>query len=589
MALDGATLALIKREIESVALGARIDKIHKPSKDEVIIVLRHKTGSAKLLLSACAANARIQFTTVGVENPLTPPMFCVLLRKYIGNGKLIAVRQQGLDRILFLDFETTNELGDMVMLTLCIEIMGRHSNIILIGEGGRIVDAIKRVDIETSSVRQVLPGMVYTLPPAAARLSLAEHTPQEIITAIKAARVGELSKVLMSVLEGVSPILAREMAHFTTGGEEKQTTELTPEQFERLTFFIKSVGDILRGGKATPTVVLDESGKPRDFSFIDINQYRGALQTVQYESFSQLLDAFYSERGRIERMKQRSHDLLKLLNNTSERIARKLALQKEELLTCASREELRIKGELISANIYRLQKGDHKASLENYYDPSLPVLEIALDPSLAPQQNAQRYFQEYRKAANAEKKLTELIVSGEEELRYIDSVLDELSRTSGESELAEIREELAGQGYLRRQKGGKVQKQKATGPHRYRSSDGFLILVGRNNLSNDRLTLKDSKKTDIWFHTHNIHGSHTVLVTDGKAPSNQALEEAAILAAYHSKARESAQVPVDYTEIRNIKKPQGAKPGFVIYDPYKTAFVSPSAQKVAQLAEKAQK
>lgn len=589
MALDGATLALIKREIEGVALGARIDKIYKPSKDEVIIALRHKTGSAKLLLSACAANARIHFTTVSVENPLSPPMFCVLLRKYLGNGKLIAVRQQGLDRVLFLDFEAANELGDTVTVTLCIEIMGRHSNIILIGSNGRILDAIKRVDIETSSVRQVLPGMEYTLPPAGNRYSLIEHTPQQIIEGIKYAKNAELSKVLVSVLEGVSPLLAREMAHYASAGIETQSHDLTAMQIERLESFLARVGDILRGGQPTPTTVLDEEGKPKDFSFIDIDQYSGFLKTVRYGSFSELLDAFYSERGRIERMKQRSHDLLKLLGNARERTARKLALQQEELHTCAKREELRIKGELISANIYRLQKSDHLAKLENYYEPSQPVWEIALDPALTPQQNAQRYFQEYRKASNAEKKLTELIQSGEEELRYLESVLDELSRTSGESELAEIREELAQQGYLKRRTGGKAQRQKPAGPHRYRSTDGFLILVGRNNLSNDRLTLKESKKTDIWFHTHNIHGSHTVLVTEGRSPSNQALEEAAMLAAYHSKARESAQVPVDYTEIRNIKKPQGAKPGFVIYDPYKTAFVSPSAQRAAQLEEKPQK
>ncbi len=586
MALDGAMLSLIRREIEQKALDARVDKIHKPSKDELIIGLRGKGSSMRLLISAGAEGARIHFTSNAPENPQTPPMFCMLLRKRLIGSRLCGVRQHSLDRILFLDFAATNELGDAVTLTLCAEIMGRHSNIIFLGEEGRIIDAVKRVGLETSSVRQVLPGMTYALPPASNRLSLVHASPQEIVRAVTDARDGELAKVLMTVLEGVSPILAREIASFATGGAPLLKSELVPEHWERLEFFIKSVGDMLRSGAGEPTVVLDATGKPMDFSFLAINQYAGVLQTVRYDDFSQLLDLFYSERGRIGRMRQRCHDLLKLLTNASERTARRLAVQREELRASKGREELRIKGDLLGANLYHMSKGDAVIRVENFYEEALPEIEITLDPTLTPQQNVQRYYQEYRKAATAEDKLKAQIAAGEQELAYLESVLDIISRTSGEQELTEIREELSAQGYLRRRGKDKNLKLKAQRPLRYRSDDGFLILVGRNNTSNDRLTLRDAKKQDIWMHTHVIPGSHTVLVTDGKTPSAAAMEQTAMIAAYHSKAREGAQVPVDYTEIKNVKKPQGAKPGFVVYEPYKTIFVTPSAEKVAALEEK---
>lgn len=586
MALDGATLSLIGREISQTALDARVDKIHKPSKDELIIQMRAKGGNVRLLLSAGAEGARIHFTQNAPENPQTPPMFCMLLRKHLSGARLCAVRQQGLDRVLFLDFAATSEMGDAVTLTLCIEIMGRHSNIIFIGEGGRIIDSVKRVGLETSSVRQILPGMTYTLPPSQARLSLLDTDPQDVVRAVTDARDGELSKVLMSVLEGVSPILAREIASFATRGVPLLKSELTKEHWDRLAFFVRSVADILQNGNSTPTVVLDETGKPMDFSFLSINQYGGKLQTAAYESFSELLDVFYCERGRIERMRQRCHDLLKQLTGTLERTTRRVANQREELKTSKGRQELKIKGDLLSANIYRVAKGDLFARVENFYEQELPEVEIALDPMLTPQQNVQRYYQEYRKAATAEDKLKEQIALGEQELSYLESVLDVLNRSAGEQELLEVREELIAQGYLRRRGQAKAAKTKLQGPLRYRSSDGFLVLVGRNNIANDRLTLRDAKKQDIWMHTHVIPGSHTVLVTDGKTPTPLAMEQAAMIAAYHSKARESAQVPVDYTEIKNVKKPQGAKPGFVIYDPYKTIFVSPTAQQVAALEEK---
>lgn len=586
MALDGATLSLLRREIENTALDARVDKIHKPSKDELVIVLRAKGATQRLLLSAGAEGARIHFTADAPENPQTPPMFCMLLRKHLCGARLCAVRQQGLDRVLFLDFAATNELGDPVTLTLCVEIMGRHSNVIFIGEGGRIIDAVKRIGLETSSVRQVLPGMVYSLPPAQPRLSLLDADVQEMLDAVSAAPDGDLVKVLMKVLEGVSPILARELAFLATQGADLCKSELSQDGYARLGQALQAVKERLCSGHAQPTMVLDETGKPMDFSFLEIRQYGNALQTQQFENFSALLDLFYRERGRIARMRQRCHDLLKLLTNAAERTARRLAVQREELRQSKGREELRLKGDLLGANLYRIAKGDAVARVENFYDDALPVIEIALDRALTPQQNAQRYYQEYRKAATAEKKLVDQIAAGEAELAYLESVLDVVSRSSGEQELTEIREELMTQGYLRRRAQARGAKSKPQGPLRYRSTDGFLILVGRNNVANDRLTLRDAKKQDIWLHTHVIPGSHTVLVTEGREPTPLAMEEAAMLAAFHSRARESAQVPVDYTEIRNVKKPQGAKPGLVVYEPYKTIFVSPSPQKAAQLEEK---
>ncbi|MBC8547181.1 NFACT family protein [Clostridiaceae bacterium NSJ-31] len=584
MALDGAFLSQLKYEIESAALESRVDRIHQPSREELVIALRWRGGGAKLLLSAGANSPRIHFTEVAIENPKQPPMFCMLLRKHLGNAKLVAVRQIGLDRILHLDFESVNEMGDLVTLTLAVEIMGRHSNIILIGPDGRVIDAIKRIDDEMSSVRQILPGMTYVLPPAQDKLVLTDCEPEQVLERLRAGRAVELSKGLMEALMGVSPILCRELAHYAARGRELLATELDGDAADRLAFRLRGLIETLRTHTGEPTMVSEPNGRPRDFSFIDIHQYGHLMVTRRCGSYSELLDRFYSERDGMERMKVRSHDLLRLLANNSDRVARKLAAQREELKECANRERFKIQGDLINANIYRLEKGMTYFDAENFYEEGSPTVRIPLDPQYPPAKNAQRYYAEYRKADTAEKMLHTLIAQGEEEALYLDSVFDSLARATTEAELAAIREELAAGGYIKNYK-ARNKKPEKVAPHRYRSSDGFTILSGRNNVQNDQLTLRQARGGDIWLHTQKIPGSHTIVFTEGRPVPDRTMTEAAIIAAWNSRARDSAQVAVDYTPARNVKKPRGAKPGMVVYDPYQTAYVTPDKELVERLEE----
>jgi len=585
LALDGIFLSRLKHELESVALDARVDKIAQPAREEIVMGLRWRGGGGKLLLSAGNSSPRVHFTGQAPENPKSPPMFCMLLRKHLGGARLCAVRQMGLDRILHLEFSTTNELGDPVRLTLALEIMGRHSNLILIGPEGKILDAIKRVDGEMSRVRQVLPGMTYALPPAQDKLSLFEAAPEQVLQRLDGGRDVELSKALMDALQGASPLLCREIAFYATRGVETIVSDLDPSARERMGFFLGELAQTVREYRSTPTMVLDLDGRPRDFSFLPVNQYGAGMLTKEYPDCNSLLDAFYRERDTMERMKQRSSDLLRLLANTSDRITRKLAAQRQELEESGHREELKIKGDLLSANLYNLQKGCARAEIVDFYNPGSPTVEIELDPRLTPVQNAQRYYAQYRKAGTAEKKLRELLVSGEAELAYVDSVFDALTRATCEADLDAIRQELAQGGYLRHKSRDHSKKQEKLAPLRYLSSDGYTILAGRNNTQNDRLTLKDSRNYDLWLHTQKIPGSHTIVVGDGKEIPKTTIEEAAVIAAYNSKARESAKVPVDFAFVKHVKKIPGAKPGMVTYDNYQTVVVDPDEERVRGLQQ----
>ena len=586
MALDGAFLHTIKAQIESEAMGSRIDKIYQPSREEIVLVLRSRGWVGKLLLSAGADSPRIHFTESEMENPKVPPMFCMLLRKHLSGGKLISVRQLGLDRVLYLDFETTNELGDVVTITVAVEIMGRHSNVIVVGPDGKILDAVKRIDRDMSGVRPILPGMTYTLPPQQEKLNLLTAQRDEIRESILNAKGLDIAKSIAAAFEGFSAVLAREAAFYATHGQQADKTKLTDDQWDRLLFYLGRLRENLSENRNVYTVIYDQSGKPKDFSFVEIKQYAALMQSRVFETPSTLLDSFYSERVRIERMKQRSNDLLKMLVNTTERISRKLAAQREELQQCGDREQLKVYGDLISANLYNMQKGQQSVKLLDFYHDNEEI-QIELDPALTPVQNAQKYYKEYHKAATAEKMLTSLIAQGEQELLYIDSVFDAVSRTAGESELLEIRQELSEQGYIKSYK-NKNKMLKSQPPLKYRSSDGYLIYCGRNNKQNDQLTLRDARKDDIWMHTQGFAGSHVIIVTDGETLDelpDRTVEEAAMIAAYNSKARDAALVPVDYTQVRNVKKPNGAKPGMVIFDHYFTLYVTPEEEKVKALAQ----
>ena len=573
MALDGAFLHIVKKELGHL-IGGRVDKISQPSREEVVIAFRTHGGNCKLLISASAGSARVHITKKSIENPKVPPMFCMLLRKHLGNGRLLDIRQDGLERILYFDFEAMNELGDMVKVTLAVEIMGRCSNLVIINADGKIIDSIKRVDAEMSRERMVLPGMTYTYPPRDNRLDFRNCTAEEISNAAEQLPDCDLSKALIKIFEGLSPIVAREWVYYAAQGNDAVKSDLKGELLERLAFVINQTARECDENRCTFTVVKDKEGLLKDFSFIPINQYVGLMDTKELDSACDLLDYFYSERDSISRMKQRSQDLYKLLLNATDRISRRLANQRIELKESENREEFKLKGDLISANLYRVEKGMGSVRVENFYDENCPEIEIKLDPRLTPSQNMQHYYAEYRKADTAEKILTEQIAKGEEELAYIDSVFDALTRTNGEDEVNELRMELAEQGYIRAAK-LKGKPPKSHPPLEFKSPDGFTVLVGRNNKQNDMLTTKLAEKTDIWLHTKNITGSHVIIRANGQDVPDDTIIYAARLAAFHSKAKNSSQVPVDYVPVKFVKKPSGSKPGMVIFTNNRTLYVTP--------------
>ncbi len=576
MAFDGVFLQCIRRELlQTLSQDVRIDKIHQPAREELVLALRGRGGTYKLYLSARVGAARVHLTDCVPENPAAPPMFCMLLRKRLTGGRLADIRQPGLERALYLDFDCISDLGDPVRLTLAVEIMGRHSNIILVGPDGQILDAIKRVDWDMSSVRPLLPGLPYAPPPLpAGRIDLSIQTPEDLLTAIKNGPDGPLSKALLGVSQGLSPLVCRELSHYATRGADTPVSQLSDAQTDRLLFAAGRVKTVVETGEGAVPYLLTKSGVPLDFSYLPITQYGLAAIGQEVGSFSALLDSFYAEKDEAERMKQRSHDILRLLTNTSDRIVRKIAHQREELSQSGKRDQSRLYGDIINANLHAIPKGAKEAELVNYFDPDCAPIRVPLDPALSAAANAQKYYKNYRKAQTAEQVLAEQIASGEKELQYIDSVFDALSRARSVRELGELREELAAGGYLRRQ-GGRQKPPAPLKPMEFVSDDGFLILVGRNNLQNDRLTTKTARGGDIWMHTKNIPGSHVIVVTGGQEPPPRTLEQASVLAALHSRAADSRQVPVDYTPVKYVKKPNGAKPGMVIYTTNQTAYVDP--------------
>lgn len=582
MALDGAFLRHLKKEITDRTLGARVDKIYQPNKEELVFLLRTRQEAFKLLLSARANSPRIHFTQYAPENPKVPPMLCMLLRKRLSGAKLVEVRQPGLERLLYLDFDAANELGDKVRLSLVIEIMGKYSNIILVDGQGKIVDALKRVDEEMSSQRLVQPGLAYELPPAQNKPCMLECQPEEIVEAIvHQPKNQSLNKGILNALQGLSPVVCREIEHQVGRGQELFTRDLTQEQRERLRFFLERLFTTVRDTAGEPYMVTKIKGKPMEFSFLNIVQYGTLASVSRWEDFSSLLDEFYEERDRQDRMRVKAQDLLRLLANASERLSRKINLQRGELARSEDREHLRVCGDLINANLYRIERGSAFADLENFYDENR-LMRVKLDPALNATQNAQKYYKEYRKAKTAQQVLGEQIAQAEQELLYVDSVFDCLSRAQSESELNEIRQELREEGYLKAVR-DKRKPPAPLAPLEFVSSEGFRILVGRNNRQNDKLTLKQANNNDIWLHTKNIPGSHTIIVTGGRQPGDATLKEAAMLAAYHSRAKDSSQVPVDYTQVRYVSKPQGAKPGMVIYVHYQTLFVTPQHELTEKL------
>ncbi len=571
MPLDAITITALCSELSERLEGAKIDRVQQPERDMLILSLRAKTGNLRLLLAAGAGNARVHISGESMENPAEPPMFCMLLRKHLVGARIASLVQPDHERMLIFHLDTRDEMGDFSSKQLVVEMIGRSSNIILVGSDGRIIDCMRRMDFAGDSLRRLLPGMIYRLPPKQDKMDffLSDADTRRQLTK-RADRAVPPEKWLLDSFSGLSPLICRELS-YRSGG----SYDTLPQQLDAL-------HDTVTAGDFTPWL-LSEEEKPRDFSFMPIRQYGDAMKGESFGSFSELLDAFYARRDRAERQRRRSHELNRSVRTVRDRLVRKLTGQREELRRTEDRDEFRKNAELITANMYRLKKGDRELSCEDYYQPDCPTVKIPLDVLKTPQQNAAALYKEYNKLKAAEEHLTVLIEQGEKQLDYLNSVLDELARAETEKDISDIRRELIETGYIKKRKGAKPEKIKTQAPMRFVSDDGLEILIGRSNTQNDELTTKTARRTDYWLHTQKVHGSHVIIRCDGLEPPERTIEQAASLAAYYSQGREGGKVPVDYTMVRFVRKPSGALPGMVIYTDYKTLMAQADEELVMRL------
>ena len=585
MPIDAVFLESLRCELQEQLLACRVDKVQQPERDTILLSMRGPNGGGKLLLTASPNHPRIQLTSLSFENPAQPPMFCMLLRKHLTGGRLVSISQPPLERLVELTFDCIDEMGTPCQKKLILEIMGRNSNLILTGADGRILDCLRRVDFEMSEQRQVLPGLYYHLPPAQGKRSPWDASEEELRALLCAQKTQKMAdSFLLETFGGLSPLLCRELAYAVFGQVDLDLSQLTDVQREDAAGKLFAALDRLHTGKRTP-VILVRDERPWDFTCIPIRQYEDLITQEPQPSFSALLDTFYAKRDSLERMRQKTQALRKTLTNLHNRTARKLANQQKELEATFDREHLRRLGDIVTANLHVISRGQARLTAVDFYDPEMKEIDIPLNPAISPQQNAAKFYKDYQKAKTAEKVLTEQIAKGEAELSYLASVLDELSRVESERDMQDIRQELTEGGYLRETGQKKKMKLPASKPMVFRSSDGFEILVGRNNRQNDLLTCKLAQKQDIWLHTQKIHGSHVIIACAPETPPDRTVTEAMQLAAYFSQAREGQNVPVDYTRVKNVKKPAGAKPGMVIYDHYSTAVVTPDAALAEKLRE----
>ena len=575
MPLDAVCLQAVVAELAPQITGSRIEKIQQPARDQVVLLLR---GNRRLLLSAGGGQPRLHLTELLRDNPAQPPMFCMLLRKYLSGGIIESIQQAPLERVVTLTVSAADELGERSQFSLILEAVARRANLILADKDGHIIDCLRRIDFEMNPDRQVLPGLFYHLPTPPDKVSPFTVTEEEFAALAAAAGEGApADQWLVRTVNGLSPLVARELTFRACGSTDAPVTGHTAALWSAFAAWRDTVNE-----KHFTPEMLKRSGVPMDFTYLHVGQYGGAAEEETYTSFSRLLDDFYEKREQAERVKQKGQDLVKTASNGAARLRRKIAAQEQELAESKNRDKWRVYGELITANLYRMERGMSRLTAQNYYDPDCADVDIPLDVRLSPQENAAKYFKKYTKAKTAEKYITAQLEKARVELTYLESVLQELTLAESEQDFNDIRAELTDGGYLRAK--GRKQPQRPSKPREFRSTAGLRILVGRNNRQNDRLTAKDAEKWDIWLHTQRIHGSHVILCTGGAQPDEQSLLEAASLAAYFSQAQNSTKVPVDFTQVKYVKKPAGSPPGFVNYTNYTTILADPSEELVKRLA-----
>jgi predicted ribosome quality control (RQC) complex YloA/Tae2 family protein len=585
MAFDAGMLACTLHEIRTESLGARIEKVYQPERDEIILQIRSKSGGKRLLINAGANNPRIGFSAEQKENPQNPPMLCVLLRKHLQGAKLVSVEQAGFERAVTLGFQTRDEMGYECSVFLIAELMGKYSNLIFANSDMKILAALKTVDFSTSSLRQVLPGMKYELPPKQDKHDPIGISREDFMKIAQEEGDGKpCDKFILSSFLGISASVAREIAYRATGNIDTPCDGYLAGALYRE---LSSITNDIQNGNFTPTLIC-KNDLPVEYAFCELTHYGDDFTHKHIESAGELLDLYFGSRDREQRVRQRASDVQKLVTNALSRVTKKLELQRAELADCAKGEQYKKQGDLITANIYLLKRGmkeAHLADYENYDADGNPIMvKVELDERLTPAANAQRLYKKYNKSKNAKKELSRQIELDLEEIAYLGSVADSLERAESPSDLSEIRDELYRSGYASRMKAeSSGRKPNSPTVAKFKTDDGMTVLCGKNNIQNEYITFRLASKTDYWFHAKNVPGSHVVLVCEGKEPTDRDFTQAAEIAAYHSGAYGGQNIAVDYSLAKNIKKPAAGRPGLVIYHTNWTAYVTPHADDIRRM------
>lgn len=588
MALDGLVIHSIVDELHKKLLGGKIDKVYQPENDEVVLHIRNNKENFKLVLSCSASNPRVYLASdYKKENPINAPMFCMLFRKYIQGGNIVNVSQVDFERIIKISVESFDELKEKTTKDIIIEIMGRHSNIILThSSNNKIIDSAKRIPPSVSRVRQILPGQTYVLPPKQDKLNPINEISLNTFIDTLSSFDGPIFKAIYSKFLGISSVIAKEICFRANIDENLLVSEISSDDISKIYKEFHNLFKHIKDNIYNPCMVIDTSiDKVLDFSCINLSLFSN-LSIINDDSISKILENYYATKDIKDRIHQRSSDLRKSISIKLDRLYNKLNKQEKELIESENADIYKIKGELITSYIYMIEKGMESVEVANFYDPEYKNIKISLNTNFTPSENAQKYFKKYNKLKTAKKEITSQMEITKEEIDYLENIMLSIENCENLAELMDIREELGKVGYIRSKNNSKKETKLTTKPHEFVSSNGFKILVGKNNKQNDHLTLKVASNEDIWMHTKNIPGSHVIIKTEGKEVPDETIFEGAMLAAFFSKSKMSSQVPVDYTKKKNVKKPNGAKPGMVIYDTNNTVYVTPTEELVVKLKSK---
>ncbi|MHA9741865.1 Rqc2 family fibronectin-binding protein [Robinsoniella peoriensis] len=578
MALDGIVIANMVQELNDTICGGKINKIAQPENDELMLTIKNQKNQYRLLISAGASLPLIYLTQINKPSPMTAPNFCMLLRKHIGSGKILRVWQPGLERIINFEIEHLNELGDVCRKTLVVEIMGKHSNIIFCNEEGMIIDSIKHVSLQMSSVREVLPGRTYFIPETQHKWNPLEVSAETFVTEVSAKPMA-LAKALYTTFTGISPLTAEEICHRASLESAQSANSFSELELTHLYRIFSFIMEDVKNGTFTPNIIF-QGEEPVDFSSIQLTQYQDKT-TAKYPTISEVLENYYAVKNTITRIRQKSSDLRRIVQTALERNRKKYDLQLKQLKDTEKRDKHKVYGELINTYGYNLEPGAKKLEALNYYTNEM--ITIPMDPTLTPQENAKKNFDKYNKLKRTFEALTDLIEETQDEIKHLESISTSLDIALSEEDLVQVKEELMDYGYIKRKYTGK--KVKITSkPFHYLSSDGYHMYVGKNNFQNDELTFKIATGNDWWFHAKGAPGSHVIVKANNEELPDRTFEEAARLAAYYSKNRSAEKVEIDYVEKKHVKKTNGGKPGFVIYHTNYSMLIDSNISGIQQIS-----